>query len=324
MRTRTASTCLAFLLFTSLAFAGGGHVARKATAKPYDLFHEKPSQLGTVLMFHGFSNSTAMWRAEAENLFRLGYDVKVAALPGHGFVDKAGNEDVSRVPLAHESAKYQKFASAMFDLARQRSNKVHVVGFSVGGAHAIELALTKQDVVDGDGKKVLRSVVAINPYLSPPPMKLGPFRIDADHAVAVADKLTFGLASRWLQKRAYRFDAAIKRQRNGSLDVGLTQVTYGNVFGIGRLGDAEQARAAGFRRPVDGSLPSFVVITKNDPTASPVASAELARQIGAEPVVVDSNLHNLITEEANPDPVTRDQVRTTIERAVAAGVAAER
>lgn len=323
---KPAVAILTLLLGFSIAFAGGnGAVARKETAKTYHLYHPTPSQRGTVLLFHGFSNTTAMWRAEAEALFKDGYDVLVAALPGHGFVDKNGKEDVSRVPRAHEAAKYQKFASAMFDQAKQRSNAVHVVGFSVGGAHALEVALTRHAEETAGGRKVLRSLVVVNPYLSPPPAKLGPFHLDIDRVAALADRLTFGLASRLLGKRPYVFHNAVRRAAAGSLDVGLTHVSYGHIFGIGRLGDAVEARAKAWQRGNGGQLlPATVVITRRDPTASPKASARVAAQIGAEVELVDSDRHNLVTEESNPDSATRMQVRRALQRTLAAGLAADR
>ncbi len=315
----------AVTLVSGLAFAGGGNVARKATAKPFELYHPTASKKGTVLLFHGFSNSSAMWKDEAQYLFEQGFDVMVAALPGHGFVDSHGNEDVSRVPQAHESAKYQKFASAMFHLAAKRSGRVHVAGFSVGGTHALEVALSKQDVRDKSGRKVLRSLVAINPYLSPPAKKLGPFKVDLDRAAWLADKLTFGRASARLATMPYVFDAAKLRAAHGSLDVGFTQVDYGKIYGIGRLGDAVQARAKAWRiEPESQRLPATIIITEQDPTASPVASAKIAEQIGAEKVMVRSKLHNLVTKESNPVDKDRATLREALMRTFEAGLAAHR
>ena len=316
---------LGVILGPALAFAGGGNVARKTTAKPFELYHPAPSKKGTVLLFHGFSNSTAMWKDEAQHLFEQGFDVMVAALPGHGFVDKQGNEDVSRVPKAHESAKYQKFASAMFDLAAKRSGMVHVAGLSVGGTHALEVALSKQDVRDEQGRKVLRSLVAINPYLSPTPKKVGPFQIDLDRAAWLADRATFGRASARLTKMPYVFEAAKLRAAHGSADVGLTEVDYGTLYSIGRFGDAVQARAKAWHiEPKDQRLPATIVITERDPTASPVASAQIAERIGAAKVVVRSKLHNLVTKETNPSARDRALVREALVRTFEAGLAAAR
>jgi pimeloyl-ACP methyl ester carboxylesterase len=63
------------------------HPNRRDGAYPYYLFHEPDRPiLGTVMMFHGFSNRPhQMWRL-ADYLFRNGFNVYQVSLAGHSFL----------------------------------------------------------------------------------------------------------------------------------------------------------------------------------------------------------------------------------------------
>lgn len=286
-----------FLLLALLALGGVSQASSRSmrlkSAKPIQLFHPQPSPKGTILMFHGFSAGPTQWSAEARARFKQGYDVIVAALPGHGFVDEHGRQDVSRLPTASQGDRYAKFARAMFERARSRSGKVHVIGFSVGGTHALEVALANLEVMDKTGRPVVRSMVAINPYLSPTPTKLAGMSIDQDAAVRVADKMSFGLVRKMLPKRDYVFKAAIEKQRAGELDVGFTQVNYGHLFAIGRFGDSVEARARELqKRGARLGRPAYVIVTDEDPTADPKVGLRVASEIGAQHMVLRSKEHN--------------------------------
>ena len=304
---------------SSLAHAGGGGLARKADGKMIRLFHPTPSKKGTILMFHGYSDGPKQWAEEAAYRHAQGYDVIVAALPGHGFVDTAGNEDLSRLPGAHEAQRYTKFSQAMFELAKARSEKVHVVGFSIGGAHALEVALTEDRSLGHDGRPVLRSAVAINPYLGPTPEKLGPLSIDKDRLAAIGDRLSFGLVGKLLAKKPFVFTRALAKANAGETDYGFTKATYGNVFAIGRFGDEVRARAQEMVARGGSTLPTYVVVSEKDPTANPKKGLALAKQIGAKAVVLPLAIHNPFSPDTNPDAMTRWQVRNTISKALREG-----
>jgi len=306
--------------------AGGGGVARKPVAKPIRLLHPSPSPKGTILMFHGFSSGPSQWSGEARHRYKEGYDVIVAALPGHGFVDKAGREDLSRLPTASQADRYTKFARAMFDQARARSGKVHVVGFSVGGAHALEVALANRELRGKDGEAVVRSVVAVNPYLSPSKRKILGIPYDPDAVVRVADKMTFGLVRKLLPKREYLFDGAIRKQRAGEPDVGFTRTHLGQVFAIGRFGDQVEARAKAVSKTGGLGRPAFIVISEKDPTADPKSGLRLADQIGAEKLVLPTDKHNPFHWSTANEPAEmklRAEVHGTISKALRAGAAME-
>jgi pimeloyl-ACP methyl ester carboxylesterase len=313
---RTLIVLLA-LLAAPVAFAGGGDVHRLAPAKPIELLHATPSSRGTILMFHGYSCTPKQWEHEAQARFAEGYDVMVAALPGHAFVDRNGVESHERLPAATQADHYEKFAQAMFDLANARSSgHVHVVGFSVGGAHALEVALRHKDDRAADGKPVVGAAVALNPYLGHSLMGPGPIKVDFAELVSRADTMTGGrLAKHVLAKMSTPFGSKTATPEDPN---GLTSASLGNVLAIGRFGDhvAERAKDG----PV-GAMPLYAIVSEHDPLANPAKTIELAQSVGGHVVRVPSHIHNLLSPTINTDEASRKVVHDVISRALADGEA---
>src|SRR5436853_557798 len=69
-------------------------LTQKAGNQSFVRFHQGPAPKGVIVLLHGFSAGTAQWHAYVDELFNRGYDVFVPALPGHGLVNKAGEDDV--------------------------------------------------------------------------------------------------------------------------------------------------------------------------------------------------------------------------------------
>lgn len=267
-------------------------------------------------MFHGYSQTPQYWAAEARSRYEEGYDVMATSLPGHGFIDENGEADTSRVPSAQQADRYTKYAKAMFDKARSRSDKVHVIGFSVGGAHALEVALSQADTLGKDGKNVLRSAVAINPNIATTPRKVGPFDLDVDRAVKLADLVTFGAVGKALARVPYTFPLRELEQRAGR-PVGFTKVSVNNLLGIMRFGDSVQDRADARQAPM--KQPVYVVVSERDPTANPKKGLQLARSIGARTVVLPISVHNPLLGRGAVAATESRRVHDTISEALRRG-----
>ena len=103
-----------------------------------------------VLLLHGFTSSLDCVKAPAEKLKNLGFDVKTPVLAGHGTVykDLVGVKSEDWFNDAYEELK---------SLYEQYNTKVVVVGLSMGGAVALDLAIKHSDMV--------QAVVGVAPAL---------------------------------------------------------------------------------------------------------------------------------------------------------------
>ncbi len=113
-----------------------------------------------VVFIHGISGSPAHFREMAENLAEAGYTARGVLLPGHG--TKA--EHLTRVTW-HDW--YDHCAEEIRAL-QETHRAVHVVGYSIGAALALELAAGLGSL----GRLVLLSV-PLNPRQSVTLMRLG-------------------------------------------------------------------------------------------------------------------------------------------------------
>lgn len=111
--------------------------------------------VGGVLLLHGMSDSPYSLRVLGEALNRQGYVVVGLRLPGNG-----------TAPSGLKYARWQDMAAAvrigMNHLASRLGDKpIHIVGYSIGGALALNNAL---DALDGTGP-VPASLVLISPAI---------------------------------------------------------------------------------------------------------------------------------------------------------------
>lgn len=104
-----------------------------------------------LLLLHGSGDTPQTLRFLAEELHRAGYTVHAPLLPGHG-----------RSPAAFtavSAAAYLDAARAGLDEIRRSASWIGIVGLSMGGALATQLAAEASDV---------RALVLLAPYLVPP------------------------------------------------------------------------------------------------------------------------------------------------------------
>jgi carboxylesterase len=104
-----------------------------------------------LLLLHGSGDSPQTLRYLAERLHNAGYTVHAPLLPGHG----RSPRDFARV----RATDYIAAAGAGLDVLRSRHSWIGVVGLSMGGALAAQLAAEAADV---------RVLVLLAPYLAAP------------------------------------------------------------------------------------------------------------------------------------------------------------
>ncbi|MDW7728636.1 MAG: alpha/beta hydrolase [Bacillota bacterium] len=120
-----------------------------------------------VLLVHGFGASTFSWRYTAPFLADRGYNVYALDLPGFGLSDRQSGIDHS------SSARAANSWAILEELAP--NSRWHLVGHSMGGATAAEMALLKPDQVESltlaAGAVLDRPVTRSNYIFKYPPVK---------------------------------------------------------------------------------------------------------------------------------------------------------
>ena len=109
-----------------------------------------------VIVVHGFTGNPAGTRPLGQHLASQGYTVEVALLPGHG----TSHHDLART-------RYADWYGAVEHLAEYldvRCDAVVLIGHSVGGTIALDLAARRRELID--------AVVVINPLVRPPAGRL--------------------------------------------------------------------------------------------------------------------------------------------------------
>jgi carboxylesterase len=105
----------------------------------------------SLLLLHGFGDTPQTLRYLASRLQAAGFTVHAPLLPGHG----RGLRDFA----AASADDYMRLARLELDRIREASDWVGVVGLSMGGAIAAQLAAACAEV---------RTLVLLAPYLTPP------------------------------------------------------------------------------------------------------------------------------------------------------------
>ena len=105
-----------------------------------------------LLLLHGSGDTPQTLRYLAERLNAAGYTVHAALLPGHGRSPRAFTQG--------SAGGYLAAARKALEASRAGSPWVGVIGLSMGGAIAAQLAASSPEV---------RVLVLLAPYLTPPP-----------------------------------------------------------------------------------------------------------------------------------------------------------
>jgi carboxylesterase len=104
-----------------------------------------------ALVLHGFTGSPASMRPLADAIAQAGFAVSLPVLPGHA----TSPEDLAE----RHFADFVAAVRAAYDELSSRCEAVVVVGLSMGGTLALQLATTGVE---------LAGVVVINPFAEPP------------------------------------------------------------------------------------------------------------------------------------------------------------
>ncbi|MEB3197145.1 MAG: alpha/beta fold hydrolase [Candidatus Sericytochromatia bacterium] len=121
------------------------------------LHPDKPPR-GTLVMYHGFTAGTWQYEHLAPLAFQAGFNVFVPRLPGHGVKSPSGDEDPGQLPRSTQWEAYRHFGDRTLGIARQLGGPVSVLGLSVGGNVALDVAERHREV---------RCTVAYAPFLWP-------------------------------------------------------------------------------------------------------------------------------------------------------------
>lgn len=125
----------------------------KPGSAPFILSQDKKAP--TVLMIHGLSDSPGSMKEVSKVYYKRGYNVITVLLRDHGLQMPYRKEIRSKITLANWRSDVDKTMKIAFDMSN--SEKVALVGFSLGGA----LALDAADRYDGK----ISSLVMLAPLL---------------------------------------------------------------------------------------------------------------------------------------------------------------
>jgi alpha-beta hydrolase superfamily lysophospholipase len=146
-----------------LRFSAGSAADPRAWQPNWNRSFELPAAnpVGGVLLLHGLSDSPYSLRALAEAFNRQGYQVVGLRLPGNG-----------TAPSGLKYATWEDMAAAVriaMDhlAARADGGPVHIVGYSIGGALALDFAL---ESLEGRTAPVPASLVLVSPAIGVSPV----------------------------------------------------------------------------------------------------------------------------------------------------------
>ena len=102
---------------------------------------------GAVVMLHGFSGCPQQYFTLAQLIAASGFDVLLPVHPGHGRLDLEDREDLDQLPqVDDETNRYAEHAKRMNQIMAASPGDKVIVGFSLGGATALQADLTAPDL----------------------------------------------------------------------------------------------------------------------------------------------------------------------------------
>jgi alpha-beta hydrolase superfamily lysophospholipase len=153
---------------------------------------------GMALLLHGFSAGPWQYENITEHLTGGGLAVYAPRLPGHGCLAD-GQPDSSALPGMGETSAYGRFAEAVYQEAKAQAQALgaplYVMGFSLGGALALDLATRHPHSI--------KRLVVGAPLVRPQPL-FGRLMYQAAHLVAKLDR-----GREYLKRRLYIWAAEL-------------------------------------------------------------------------------------------------------------------
>jgi pimeloyl-ACP methyl ester carboxylesterase len=253
------------------------------------MLHDVPTGKGTAVLLHGWSAATWQYDEMAPELHKLGYDVYIPRLPGHGLRTAAGAPDPSQLPRAGQSHMYRDFADTIYDQAKRLGGPVHLVGLSGGGNVALDIATRHPDVAH---------VVALAPFLNIP----GKAEDVLPRVIDAADTVLLGKSISVLDQIPWNWG------KDATRTVGYHEFKLGNITSIRRYGMAVGDRLGQNR------VPTQFVTTATDTAASSKAIGRLFErgtppQTGWFEFPAEAGVpHPMIAPPNNPDAASRQRI----------------
>lgn len=270
------------------------------------LLHKQATGKGTVMLVHGFTSGTYQYDQLAPKLHKLGFDVFVPRLPGHGFKNAAGIADPSRLPRAGESLRYKDYADEMMALIDGLGGPVRVAGLSGGGNVALDIR----------NRHNVAGVVAMSPFLA-----AADGRARAAHRVfATLDSVTFGQASKLLDllKRSWG-------KQPGSANPGHWHHTFGNVYSVSREGERVASKIKPSGAPIQFITTASDRAVSNDAIKRAYQRAGGPRTNGWYQFPLKEGVpHPMLSPLTNPKQESIEQINDTIVRFFDTGRLAQR
>jgi alpha-beta hydrolase superfamily lysophospholipase len=198
--------------------------------------HDGPAPKGTIVMFHGFTAGPWQFTALAKKAYADGYNVVIPRLPGHGFKDANGKEDPSHLLDASNYMQYQAFGDQSYARAAALGGPVSVMGLSVGGNIALDVA----------ERHSVAKVVEYAPFLAP--AGVGGKIASIVHGL---DKLTFGLAGKGLAHVPWGWGKESEKQTADGSRPGHALFSLGTLYGAAEYGRMVTNNAKKVTAPVE-------------------------------------------------------------------------
>lgn len=121
-------------------------------AEPWSAPGDGPLARTGVVVVHGFTANPVGTRPLGQRLAAEGYTVEVPLLPGHG----TSHRDLARTSYADWAGAVER----LVDELAARTDRIVLIGHSMGGTISLDLAARRAEVVD--------AVVVINPAIRAP------------------------------------------------------------------------------------------------------------------------------------------------------------
>ncbi len=231
-----------------------------------------PTGSPTVVLLHGLGSAGEAWRLQFDPLTTLGFRVVAPDMPGFGWSPWVGGE-VSVERMAALMAAFVEGVGA---------KPAHVVGISMGGTVALQLALDYPDRV--------RSLVLVNTFAHLRPRSLNEWLYFLARMVIARligpERQADMVARRILPKPEHEEARQVLKAHILKAD---RDVYRGMMRALFRFDVRDRLREI--------RVPTLVITGSRDTTVSPTVQEELARGIpGAQHAVIEGAGHAVIVD----------------------------
>lgn len=298
MRDGTLTPLLQACLEQDKRLVESGLLHPDCAATFYPAHRQRPAK-GVVLMLHGFTAAPWQYRSIGSELQAQGFHAYAARLPGHGATaENASQSDpfsAHGFPKSHEKGLFASCADdalrAVVELGQSLKLPVMLVGFSAGGALAVDLLLRH-------GPAIERAVL-IAPLLRPKGWT---------RRVFFGAMRCLPMGGRIIDRVPFAWQAAAPRA-DGWVRPGHLRFRLGNVGALFAYAHSLKAHKMGW------SVPTQFILTEHDDKIDPYACRAWAR-LGPHAVWWFPGSmrvpHAMLSAEENPNAASRLRINAII------------